>query len=220
MKRGWLAAGVIALSLGLGGWWYRPGEARLDAEAMAAAETRMWQAYYEGEGVRLGAELIGVLRSQFGLSRARAWGVGRRFAAAALIFRDTREDYESQVLPLLTDAYRRLDAAVDRPIRAEAAARAELAWWVARREPGRNHPEQVGLSLATLYAALYGGAEEDYLAAGLLRAWAAAYRDREAGRTDWEEVERQLHESYRELLEVIGEGGSRPRPSEPARRWQ
>lgn len=197
-------AAVLFVVLGLAVRWAGPSRGRLDPAAVAAAETRMWQAYYAGDTTRLGIELIRLLRSHYGLSLWDAKDVGERFAGAAMTFRDTRSDYEPAVLPGLTDAYARLGQATGRPIQADAAARAELAWWVARRRPGSRSPQQVGRRIAELYAALYGGPVDDFLEAGVLRATAAATRDRAGDAVDWAEIESQLRDSYQALADVGG----------------
>ena len=70
---------------------------------------------------------------------------------------------------------------------------------VARRTPGANAPEQVGRLIAEEYELLYETPLADVLAAGLLRAEAAALRDREAGQPDWAAIGALLRDSYREL---------------------
>jgi hypothetical protein len=83
---------------------------------------------------------------------------------------------------------------------AEAAARAELEWWVKRRTPGQNSPEEVGRSIAKLYKTLYGRSNPDIEKAGLLRALAAHIRDTSH---DWDKVDTLLKESYRSLIRGI-----------------
>ena len=85
-------------------------------------------------------------------------------------------------------------------------ARAELAWWVARRTPGENSPEQVGALMAEAYALMYEAPRARVMRAALLRAQAAALRDAEANQPDWEAIGRLLRESYRDLrLELARE---------------
>ena len=82
---------------------------------------------------------------------------------------------------------------------ARAVARAELAWWEARRIPGRNSAEQVGQLIAEEYALLYESSPPAMAAAGFLRAQAGALRDAHAEHPDWSRIARLLQESYREL---------------------
>src|SRR6185503_13934403 len=119
-------------------------------------------------------------------------------ARAAATFGDATSRYET-VLPDLEKAYatarRWLGAGFD-PGR---VARAELAWWVARRTKGQNDPENVGRLIAEAYALLYEAPLDDMLRPGLLRAEAAAMRDEHAVAPDWAAIGRLLTESYRQL---------------------
>lgn len=89
-------------------------------------------------------------------------------------------------------------------------ARAELAWWIARRVPGESSPENVGRLIATMYALFYEVPAERVLEAGLLRAQAGHIRDEGGARADWAAVSRLLHASYWSLHEAVArrEGGS------------
>ena len=201
--------GVLILA-GLGTGWYltRPAHGLLefDPNAIAAAETRMWQAYYGGDRTALGQELVTLLSEQFGLSTYQSLRVANDLAKATLTFQGLRADYEPQVLPPLVSAYTRLGHATGGGWDPEAAARAELGWWVSRRTPGRDSPESVGRSIAQLYTVLYGQSNPQIVQAGLLRAQAAALRDergRSAGVADWTEIERLLRESYRILKQGV-----------------
>jgi hypothetical protein len=164
----------------------------------------MWQAYYNGDSKTLGRELIGLLREQFGLSRLEAVEVARDLAKATWTFRQRTGGYERHCLPPLESAYRKIKEATGADWEAQAAARAELGWWVARRTPSQDSPEQVGEKIAELYAVLYGTSNPYIDEAGQLRARAAQLRD-EGGTDgcDWDEIERLLLGSYRSLLQGI-----------------
>jgi hypothetical protein len=84
-----------------------------------------------------------------------------------------------------------------------AVARAELAWWVARRIPGQNSVDQVGGLIADEYALLYEVPRERVLASALLRAEAAAMRDGTSANPDWPAIARLLNESYERLHEGV-----------------
>ena len=79
-------------------------------------------------------------------------------------------------------------------------ARAELAWWVARRVPGQNSPEQIGRLMADEYGLLYETSPESVATAALLRAKAAAMRDEQAAKPDWPAIAKVLRASYDELF--------------------
>ena len=129
---------------------------------------------------------------------------------AAATFADLKDHYEV-VLPDLEAAYgtarRWLGAGFD----PHAVARAELAWWVARRVPGQNSAEQVSRLIAGEYALLYETSVDRVAPAALLRATAAKLRDDEAegpvpggrGGVEWDRIGRLLQESYRDLFESL-----------------
>jgi hypothetical protein len=169
-----------------------------DPARTADLELRMWQAYYAKERVRLFGLLATLLREQYHYSWATAARQGFRLARAAATFGDATSNYE-RVLPDLESAYavaqRWLTAGFD----PREVARAELAWWVARRTPGQNAPDQVGRLIAEEYALLYEAPVADMMAAAELRAEAGAMRDAQSTQPDWPAIGRLLDESYRQL---------------------
>lgn len=173
-----------------------------DPATVARAESRMWQAYYSGNRARLGILLVRLLRNQFGLSFLEARQTAGLLTRAALTFRTARTDYERLVLPDLAGAYARIRKAKGAAFDPEAVARAELAWWIARRTPGENSTEQVGARIAELYVLLYGNEHPAFAAAGHLRARAAGLRDAAGKDADWSEIEHLLLQSYRKLGEA------------------
>ncbi len=196
---------VLVILLAILAWYYglhdRGMRKHLDADWIAASEVRMWKSYYgQASQVSLGLELIALLRGQFGLSYRTALLVGKDLQKAAVAFRGTRDRYEEDVLPPLTSAYARLRTAVDGTWEPEEVARAELAWWVARRTPEQSDPVTVGKTIAHQYSLLYGASNPDIDKAGLLRAQAAHLRDMQKERADWNKIGGMLQESYRALV--------------------
>ena len=173
---------------------------QFDPDRIAAAETRMWKAYYNRNIRELGFEMIDVLQEQFHLSAPDAIAVAADLSSATLAFQSTKEDYPTQALLGLKSAYTRLKILTKGTWDADAAARAELEWWVKRRTPGHNSPEEVGRSIANLYKILYGKSNKDIEQAGLLRARAANIRDTS---NDWPKVQDLLQDSYRALVQGI-----------------
>jgi hypothetical protein len=173
-----------------------------DPPRVADLELEMWKAYYAGQRVRLFGLLVTLLREQYHYSWAVAVEEGFYLGRAAMTFRDARTDY-GRVLPDLEHGY----AAARRSLHADfdprAVARAELAWWVARRTPGRNDPQQVGELMADEYALLYNVPRATMVEAATLRAEAGALRDVAAERPDWETIGRLLRESYRQLRAAV-----------------
>jgi hypothetical protein len=203
-KRGWMMTAAASLVAACVAFLLvsPPGGARglraFNPDRLANLELRMWQAYYGNERLRLFALLVTTLREQYRYPWTTAAVEGFHLARAASTFAALTGGYDA-VLPDLERAYgtaaRWLRAGFD----PRAVARAELAWWVARRTPGANAPAQVGRLIAEEYALLYEAPFADMLPAGLLRAEAAALRDREAGQPDWPAIGALLRDSYTEL---------------------
>jgi len=169
---------------------------------LADLEVRMWQAYYAKERTRLFLLLVTLLREQYHYSWATATVEGFHLARAAATFGDLTGGYDV-VLPDLEAAYAKAKSWTDAAYDPRAVARAELAWWVARRVPGENSPEHVGDLIAREYALLYETAPAVVAEAAQLRAQAAALRDEQARAPDWARISRLLLQSYRELAEAL-----------------
>jgi hypothetical protein len=118
---------------------------------LADLELRMWKAYYAKDRARLFGLLVTMLREQYRYSWATATREAFHLARAASTFGDLKGDYE-QVLPDLESGYATAKSWLDAGFDPRAVARAELAWWVARRIPGQNSADQVGHLIAQEYA--------------------------------------------------------------------
>ena len=173
-----------------------------DPDRVADLEIDMWRAYYAHEKVRLFKDLVISLHEQNRYSWRKASSAGFYLARAAAKFADLRSDYD-QVLPDLERAYTIAKDWNRAGFDPHAVARAELAWWVARRVPGQNSPEQVGRLIADENAMLYEVPRVRVLNASVLRARAGRLRDEGGEHADWAEVSRLLHQSYRELHEGV-----------------
>src|SRR5262245_10298526 len=169
---------------------------------LANLEVRMWQAYYAKERLRLFGLLVTMLHEQYHYSWATATREGFHLARAAATFGDLHSGYDV-VLPDLEAAYAKVKSWMHAEFDPRAVARAELAWWVARRVPGQNSAEQIGGLIADEYALLYETTRTRVEAAALLRAQAAVLRDAQAGRPDWERIGRLLLQSYSELRSAL-----------------
>jgi hypothetical protein len=172
---------------------------QFDPDRLASLEVRMWQAYYAKERARLFLLLVTMLHEQYRYSWATATTEAFHLARAAARFGDLSGGYEG-VLPDLEAAYSTAKSWLGAGFDPREVARAELAWWVARRVPGHNSPEQIGALIADEYALLYETRRELVASAARLRAEAAALRDDQAQRPDWDTIGRLLQQSYRDLL--------------------
>ena len=169
---------------------------------LADLETRMWQAYYAKQRARLFGLLVTTLREQYHYSWATATLEGFHLARAAATFGDLRGGYDV-VLPDLEKAYATARSWTRAEFDPKAVARAELAWWVARRVPGQNSAEQIGSLIADEYALLYETTRRRVETAALLRAQAAALRDAQAAQPDWDRIGRLLLQSYTDLRSAL-----------------
>jgi hypothetical protein len=173
-----------------------------EPDRMADLEVDMWQAYYRHENLRLLRGLIATLREQYRYSWARAAITGFHLARAARTFGDTRSDYE-RVLPDLQRAYEMIREWTGSNFDPAAVSRAELAWWVARRVPGQNRPDNVGRLIAEENALLFDVPVKRVLDPSTLRARAGRLRDEGGERADWNAVSQLLHQSYRDLHKAV-----------------
>jgi len=201
-----LVAVAILLAFGLAFVLTPPRGARSMREfnppRLADLEVRMWQAYYAKQRARLFGLLVTMLHEQYHYSWATATLEGFHLARAAATFGDLRSDYDV-VLPDLEAAYAKAKSWTHAEFDPNAVARAELAWWVARRVPGQNSPEQVGALIADEYALLYETTRGRVESAAVLRAQAAAIRDAQAAQPDWDRIGRLLLQSYSDLRSAL-----------------
>lgn len=173
-----------------------------NADRMADLETDMWQAYYRKENARLFRGLVTLMREQYRFSWVQAAITAFYLARPASRFAVARSDYDA-VLPDLERAYARIGAWMGADFDPAAVARAELAWWVARRVPGQESPENVGRLIADENALIFGVPSATVLEPSVLRARAGRLRDEGGERADWPTVARLLHDSYRALHQAV-----------------
>jgi hypothetical protein len=173
-----------------------------DPDRTAELEVDMWQAYYLEQNWRLFRSLVLLTHEQYRYPWARSVRAGFHLGRAAATFGTLQSDYE-QVLPDLERAYTIARDWTDAGFDPAAVARAELAWWVARRVPGSDSVEQVGGLIADENALLYEVPRERVLQASILRAAAGKLRDQGGSQADWTEVSRLLHQSYKALHAAV-----------------
>ena len=192
--------------------------ADFEPDRLADLETRMWNAYYRKQPLRLYGYLLQGLHEQAGASWPRAIAASVFLTKAAAQFGNTfgmaDPDYD-RFAPDIARGYRLLGLPAD--VDAEEVARRELRWWVVRREIGLSAGEAAGQAITRLYAALYHVPESAVADAGRLRGEAAEVRDRGAtadpdgptgrGAAYWPRVARLLRESYRSLHEALASDG-------------
>lgn len=185
---------------------------KMDSVGVARAELEAWQAYYQKNPELLIEKTAALLKTQYGIHDDEAVNsMAHDFFVAYQQFGSmpqnaTEEAYRLEVQPLLTTAYTNLKSAVNAYWDPELAARADLAWWVARRQNNQQDPERVGEKIQAFYAVIYGqNHAQCFSRAAYLRAVAARYRDLcqdkwgGASQEDWELIQTLLEQSYSEL---------------------
>ena len=210
-KLGASLALLLALLAGLLAYAAMPRRAditRFDPAATARLETLMWRHYYDHRFAALFADLYRLARDEQGFSPLDSLRIAIDAARAARAFQPTTSRRDAQVaVPLLADYFSVLARGAPGPVDVDAAARAELDWWQARREA--VGPQQYGLTIARVATLLYGVDDADVRAFGVIRAQAMAFRDaRDAdiGEADWAAIERQLLDAYRHLKQAVSRG--------------
>jgi hypothetical protein len=176
---------------------------QFDPERLASLELETWQASHAMERVRQFRTLVVLLREQYNFS----WTTAAREAVhrldAAATFAAARGNY-GVVLPELEEAYTTARNWTGADYDPAAVARAELAWWVARRTEGQDSPGHVGDLMAVHYGLLYETTPRAVSRSTQLRARAEALRDA-AEAPDWDAISRLLTESYEALHAAVGE---------------
>jgi hypothetical protein len=173
-----------------------------DPDRTADLEVDMWRVYYAHENIRLFADLVTMLHEQNRYPWAKAGVAAYHLARAASAFAGSHQGYE-RLLPDLEAAYATAKDWTHADFDPAAVARAELAWWVARRVPGQDSPDRVGGLIADENALLYGVPRDRVLAASILRARAGRLRDDGGEHADWAAVSDLLHQSYRQLHDAV-----------------
>lgn len=168
-----------------------------DPEYLASAETQMWQAYYNKDKAKLGLLLVQVLKRQFSITSYEATQTGKLFADSAMKFKNAKNNNYDVALPDLIKAYTAIKKYTGLKFDPEEVAKADLAWWVARRNLAtKNQPEIIGQGITRLYEVIYGYKHPGFDKAGQLRAQAAHIRDQGRDNCDWRKIESLLRESY------------------------
>ena len=221
-RTSWVAIAVLLAVVATAGSWLLAAPPRgsrslrqFDPDRLASLEVGMWQAYYGKERLRLFRLLVTMLHEQYHYSWLTAAREGFHLARAAAIFGDARGDYETQVLPDLERAYTTARDWLGAGFDPRAVARAELAWWIARRVPGEDSAEHVGALMARAYGLLYEAPASTLLEAAVFRARAGALRDAQAQQPDWPTIERLLKQSYGSLHAALSGGAARSSSSLP-----
>ena len=196
---------LLVLALAGAGYalWPRKGDLReFDADAVARLETAMWRDYYGHDYKSLATRLYSLYRDQYHFSPADSAQLAYNSGKAAQLFQPTASRAEAQIaLPFLVTYYTLLRDRSGEIFDADNAARLELDWWQLRRENAT--PEQYGNVVAQVAEELFKVHNEHIQKSSQIRAAMMRYRDdRRDGRMqpeDWDHIEQNLIEAYREL---------------------
>jgi hypothetical protein len=171
---------------------------------IGSIEAASWRHYYEKNYLALFGDLYRLSASQFHLSPWRSIRLAVDAAQAAYDFQGTHNRTEAaRALPALR-AYFAVLVPAKSGLDVDAAARAELDWWQARREGASV--DDYGLRIAHVTTLLYGVDNPASREAGILRARAMQYRDERGAQiadVDWRVIEKRLVASYEELKRAV-----------------
>ena len=201
-KRKWLIAilVIIAISISAGCYFLFWSKASFDPVFLSSTETEMWQAYYNKDKPKLAWLLVQILKRQFSITSYEAANTGKLLADSAMKFKTAKDGNYDVALPDLIAAYSAIKKYSGLKFDPEEAAKADLAWWVDRRNPvKRNNPKIIGKGITRLYEVIYGYKHPGFDKAGQLRAEAAYLRDQGKNNCNWEKIEALLLESYKAL---------------------
>ncbi|MBC8453556.1 hypothetical protein H8D64_00705 [PVC group bacterium] len=205
-KRKWIIAilVIIAVSISTGYYFLFWSKASFDPVFLSSTETQMWQAYYNKDKPKLAWLLIQILKRQFSITSYEAAKTGKLLANSAMKFKTAKGGKYDVALPDLIAAYTAKKKYSALKYDPEEAAKADLAWWVDRRNlEKRNNPEIIGKGITRLYEVIYGYKHPGFDKAGQLRAKAAYLRDQGKDKCDWKKIEQLLLESYKALQQGI-----------------
>jgi hypothetical protein len=195
---------VLLILIGVGyALWPRQGNLReFDADAVGRLETQMWRNYYDHDYKSLAANLYSLYRDQYHFSPGDSAQLAYDSGKAAQLFQPTTSRAEAQVaLPLLVKYYTLLRDRSGEAFDADNAAKLELDWWQLRRENAT--PEQYGNVVAQVATELFKVDNDHIRKSSQLRALMMRYRDDRRGGhmepADWDHIEQNLTEAYREL---------------------
>ena len=179
----------------------QPGQT-FNPEKLARLEQAVLQADHERHSVRLFFSITAKLREELGCTWFRAADAGFHRTRAMLSSRSARLHYDL-VLPDLTRAYE-----IERDWRgssfdAEAAAKAELNSWLARRHPEINTADYLSNLIAESDAIRYSASHDLMRGAAMERVRALELRDAGGSTPDWNGVRAALVESYKIIHQVL-----------------
>lgn len=183
--------------------WPRQGDLRtFDADAAGRLEMNMWRDYYAHDYRALATRLYSLYHDLYHFSPGDSARLAYDSGEAARLFQPTNNRAEAQVaLPLLVSYYTLLRDRSGENFDPEKAAELELDWWQLRRE--KAAPAQYGHVVAEVAEELFKLQNDHIEKSAQIRAEMMRYRDdRRDGRMqpeDWDHVEKNLIESYREL---------------------
>lgn len=178
-------------------------------------EAQVWKAYYDRRWPLALALVFRLLRSQFNLSPAQAARATWYSVRAAVAWAPRDHDVE-RVRALLTRFYTLLQAATGAGFDPEAAAGAELEYWVVHRQlDGQRDRPELAEALAHIAAEVYSLPLDVVRPSGAARAHAADLVDditsgrQEPTRATWAAIEDTLRQAY-SLLQDAASGRHRP----------
>lgn len=178
--------------------------------AVGRLENSMWRSYYEHRPVRLFADLVSLMRTQYRLPFWRSVEGAYHATRAAVVFQKghDRSDYE-KALPDLASFYSIVRRGSDVSFDTHRASRLELEWWIAHR----HRLEDLADVLAALQAEIFQMDPAEFLSHAELRAEAMRIRDRKGkavSEEDWRTIGGLLERSWTTLQTTVATASASP----------
>jgi hypothetical protein len=210
LSRIFLVLVLVAIALGAYAFWPRKADLRdFDADAVGRLETGMWRDYYSHDYKTLATRLYALYHDVYRFSPADSARLAVYSGKAAELFQPTTNRAEARVaLPMLVSYYTLLRDHGGESFDPAHAAEIELDWWQLRRE--KATPEHYGNVIAEVDEEIFKVHNEHVTKSAQIRAAMMRYRDdRRDGAMqpeDWQHIEENLIESYRELKAGVARG--------------
>jgi hypothetical protein len=183
-------------------------ELAFDPELVATHEVAIWQAAQAHDEFAAYVNVALMQRELHRYSWFRATQASYYLARATTQFVNMTNRFE-RVMPDLEAA-----AAIEKSWKnadfdPQAAARAQLTWWVTNKMPDLGTTDDVASLMADEYAIRYNMRMGNFLAATRYRAEAGKLRDQAKVDPDWDGIRNMLVESYRAMHLALEQGRTR-----------
>ncbi len=179
---------------------------KIGSDKLASLETKMWQAYYGHNFVKLFFLIISLVNNFFGFKKISTLRGSFMLSSAVIDFRLNKgNENKERILRKLTSFSKLLFDKNSSDINYKKAAELELEWWFVDR-----YPERYGITrekaLQEVMVFIFDLNNSDLGDYAKYRAQAMVLQDKaeeQSKKTDWKEVEVLLKKSYSSLCNLL-----------------